>query len=59
MKLKEKKDIVSIDTELPFSRVNSPETVVCHVTGVHNGKNCTCLRNPKSSTTSDYYSECI
>ena len=29
------------------SRVNSPESAVCHVTGVDNGNNCVCLRNRK------------
>ena len=38
--IKEKNDIVSIGTKLRFSCVNSPESAVCHVTGVDNGKHC-------------------
>ena len=56
-KIKEKTDIVSIGTKLQSSSVNSPELAFCHVTGVYNGKYCVCLRNPKSSTISDYSSE--
>ena len=55
--IKEKTYMVSIGTRLQFSCVNSPESAVCHVTGVENGKYCVCLRNPKSSTLSDYFSE--
>ena len=44
---------------LRFSCVNSPESAVCHVTGVDRGKHCVCLRNPKSSTIAHYSPELI
>ena len=49
--------IGSIGTKQQFSRVNSPESAVCHVTGADNWKHCVCLREPNSSTMSDYSSE--
>ena len=51
--------MVSIGTKLQSSGVISPESAVCHVTGVDNGKYCVCLRNPKSSMIFDYSSEII
>ena len=48
--------MVFIGTKLQYLWVNSPESAVCHVTGIDYGQQCLCLRHPKSSTISDYYS---
>ena len=42
--IKEKTDIVSIGIKLQFSCINSPESAVCHVTGVDNGETLCVLK---------------
>lgn len=38
-----------------FSCVNSPESGVCHLKGINDGKRVVCLWSPKSARKSDYF----
>ena len=48
--------VVLIHGKLWFSYVNSPESAVCHVTGIILRTQIVGLRNPKSARISHYFS---